>query len=353
MTQNFLICALPRSRTAWLSQFLSYRDWHCGHDQLRYMRTLDDIKNWFSLEKTGTCETGASPFWRLIAQYAPDLRVVTIRRPVEEVVESLIKAGVNSDPASLRKAMHGLNRKLDQLEGRLPNVKSVPYSALSDEIACAEIFEFCLPYGHDSERWKSLAASNIQVNFPALMRYVAANLPAINKLGSQARQAMFRDLAAKPVSSQNVIISEERCQDWLSDCHDLFKQHCLEVGEQPENWMNKNLTLMQRLYDAGYLQVMVARSNGRPFGYLMTIISPSLEVQGAQTSQHTTFYASPDMPGLGLKLQRAAMASLKEKGISEVYMRAGVRGEGERVGALFRRLGAQHMGQMYRLELES
>jgi len=99
------------------------------------------------------------------------------------------------------------------------------------------------------------------------------------------------------------------------------------------------------------MQILVARSNGKPFGYLMTLLSPSLEAPGQTIAQHTTFFADKAFPGLGLKLQRAAMANLKEKNVSEVFMRAGVRGEGERIGALYKRLGAQDFGRMYRVEL--
>src|SRR6185437_13562353 len=130
---GFVIFALPRSRTNWLSQFLSYGDWHCGHDQLRYMRSLDDVKNWLALENTGSCETVAAPFWRLLVKYTPDIRAVTIRRPIEEVTESLIRLGVPTPPDEIRKSLANLDHKLDQIEGRMvPNVKSIDYSALSD-----------------------------------------------------------------------------------------------------------------------------------------------------------------------------------------------------------------------------
>ena len=57
------------------------------------------------------------------------------------------------------------------------------------------------------------------------------------------------------------------------------------------------------------------------------------------------------MPGLGLKLQRAALAALRQKGVDETWMHANTRGSGDRIDILYRRLGAQDVGHLYRVEL--
>jgi len=99
------------------------------------------------------------------------------------------------------------------------------------------------------------------------------------------------------------------------------------------------------------LQITTARSNGRMFGYLMTIIGPSLASGTTTSATHTTFYADPSFPGLGLKLQREALAMLKERGVDEIVWEAGKRGSGPRLGAMYRRLGAAEHGETYRLQL--
>lgn len=348
----FIVLALPRSRTTWLSKFLSYGDWECGHDQIRYMRSLDDVKSWLSLPNTGTCETGATSFWRLLLKYRPDIRVVTIRRPVEEVVESLTKVGVADSP-ELRRSMARLDSKLDQIEGRLPNVKSVKFSDLATEQTCAEVFEFCLPYRHDHQWWEAFHAMNIQTNFPALMRYVHAHVAPIAKLMAQARQASFTDLSRKPVISSSVEISEGSFTDWVDGCAHLIDDHCRIIDATPYNWANGtlNLPVLGKLYESGFLQIMIARSNGKPFGYLVTLLSPSLESPGRKSAQHTAFYADKGFPWLGSKLQRAANLALRAKGFNEVFMRAGVRGDGARTSILFERLGAREYGKLYQVDL--
>jgi GNAT superfamily N-acetyltransferase len=109
---------------------------------------------------------------------------------------------------------------------------------------------------------------------------------------------------------------------------------------------------MQQLERAGALQIITARSNGRLFGYLMSVVGPCLEFEDKTVAVHTAFFASPLIQNLGMKLQRAAMETLRERGVSEVHMRAGVRGSGPRLGAFYRRMGAEDFGHLYRLSLE-
>lgn len=347
----FLVLGLPRSRTAWIARFLSYGEWSCGHDQLRYMRSLDDVKAWLSLENSGTCETGAAAYWRLALKFRPDIRVVTIRRPVDDVLESLARVGLDYGMVERRKVLAAMDRKLEQIEGRIPNVLSIAYQDLQGETACSQLFRFCLPYNHDPAWWNAVAPINIQINFPALMRYIHANGPAIEKLIAQARQTMLTDMAIRPAETGGLTIQEETIDAWHDDCQHLFREHCVAVGEHPDNWKNKNIPLMRQLYGLGVMQVMIGRCNGKAFGYLMTIVAPSLEGKNRTSAQHTTFYASPAFPGLGLKLQRAALTALQGKGVQETFMRAGVRGDGDRTDVLFRRLGAQDFGRMFRVEL--
>jgi uncharacterized protein with von Willebrand factor type A (vWA) domain len=197
------------------------------------MRSLDDVKAWLSQPNTGSCETAAAPFWRLLQKYAPDIKVVTVRRPVAEVVESLRAVGWREDKASVTRNMEAFDRKLDQIERRLPNVLSVQFGALEQEDTCARIFEHCLPYKHDSQWWQGKAAENIQINFPALVRYVTANISAIQKLAAQARETMFSDLNTSPVRLESVTIEEGSMDDLIRDCEPLFRRHLTEVGEAP------------------------------------------------------------------------------------------------------------------------
>lgn len=352
----FVVLGLPRSRTFWLSRFLTYRDWSCGHEELRHLRSLDDARLWLSQECVGTCETAASPWWRLLLKYRPDVRIVIVRRPVAEVVDSLLSIDMGSagsfERDSLTALMKGLDAKLAQIERRLPAALTIRFEDLRSEQICAAIFEHCLPYKHDAQRWRALSKRNMQCSMPTLLRYMAAFAGPLEKLRSMAKQATLTEFAKRPVTtSDGLTIAQEPFELFLRDGVSLFAEHSLSVGEPANSYLSKNIALMRTLEANGSLKVTVARSNGRMFGYLMTVIAPSLEATNLTTAIHTAFYASPEFPGLGMKLQRAALTGLRESNIGELFLRAGPRGSGPRMASLYRRLGAEDDGQMFRLAL--
>jgi hypothetical protein len=352
---GFVVFGLPRSRTTWLSQFLTYGDWVCGHDELRHMRSLDDISTWFSQPLTGTVETSAAAWWRLLPRFAPDARVAIVRRPVAEVVESMMRLPrVTFDRATLTKAMEAAARKLDQISARIGNVFEIGAHELSDEDRSADLFEFCLPgYVHDRSHWWMLENRKIETDFYALTRYCEAYRSQMERLAAIAKHQTLSAMSLRePVAPGGVTFQEEDFATWLEDARPLYREHLVLVGESPDDWSEKNLELMETLFHGGAMQITTARCNGRMFGYLMTLISPSLTSSGVTSATHTTFYADPSMPGLGLKIQRDALRRLKEKGISEVFMEAGKRGSGPRIETMFRRIGADRHGEVYRLQLE-
>lgn len=349
---SFLIVALPRSRTAWLSRFLTYGEHICGHEELRHMRSLDDVSAWLSMPDTGSAETTAAPFWRLLMRLAPDTRVVVVRRPVAEVVESLAAFGF--DRAVMEPLMRRLDRKLAQIAKRVPNALEVTFDALNDEATCQAVFEHCLPYKFDRAHWQRLANENVQCDMRALVRYAAAFRPQLNKLAAIARHAELTEMATRnPVEPGGVTFQTETVDTWMQDGRGLFAEHCAQVGEDPGEWEHKNWSLFRAIEAMGGMQIMTARCNGRMFGYLMTLIAPSLTSEKVVSATNTTFFADKSFPGLGLKLQRASLAELRKRGVNEVVWEAGKRGDGPRLGTMYRRLGAQEHGQAYRLQLEA
>lgn len=194
MTAPFIIFGLPRSRTAWLSRFLTYGDVICGHEQIALMRGLDDARALFADPRRGTAETAAAPWWRLLPRYAPNARVVVVRRPVNDVLDSLLSIrGCTFDAAALRDVLLGLDSKLSQIEARLPCL-SVSFAGLENEQTCADVFEYCLPYAHDHEHWARLASRNIQVNVPELMAYIEANRAALESVAWAAKYQILAQM---------------------------------------------------------------------------------------------------------------------------------------------------------------
>lgn len=349
----FIVYGLPRSRTYWLSRFLTYGDWTCGHEETRHFRTIEDIKSWAAQPCIGTAETGAAPWWRLADSMFPDMPVVVVRRPVDQVLASLANSGLSFDRPAMARNLSALDRKLDQIKRRVPNAISVQFSDLANEATCAKIFEHCLPYKHDPAWWSLLSPMNLQINLPALLRYYAAYRPQINKISSMAKQRIISGMSRRTRDIDGITIQEEPFGTFYRDGKAQFAEHLVQVGEAPEAMEQKNIPLMRTLENIGCLQVMTARCNGRMFGYLMAVISPSLESPDTTSAVHTIFFASKEFPGLGMKLQKASIAALREKGVNEVFLRAGTRGSGPKMGSLYKRLGAEDHGQFFVLKLEA
>jgi len=356
----FVIFALPRSRTYWLSRFLTYGGSTCGHDETRHVRSVEDVRSWLAQDQVGTVETAAAPFWRLLLKERPDAKVLVVRRPVAEVVDSLMRLGIAFDREALTTKMHRLDRKLDVIERRFPGAQSVRFSDLAHEAACKEVFEYCLPFAHDPLWWAQISAVNLQINLPALLRYEQAHavqLRRAERLCTQQIQANKRSDKVRlgPIDRAGITIQQEGWHNFYRDGGHLFTEHCKAVGEPEDEWRRKNLPMLDQLEDAGAWQVITARSNGRMLAYLMTLVGPSLEACNRITGTQTLFFASKDVAGMGLGmvLQRMSLDLLKKRGVHEVIMRAGVRGSGPKLGTLYRRLGAEEFGHLYRLKLKA
>lgn len=352
----FIVFSLPRSRTFWLSRLLSYGDCACGHEEARHVRAVDDVRSFLSMAHAGTCETASAPFWRLIVQMRPDVRIVTVRRPVAEVVASLLRLNIPFDEAKLTKAMTALDRKLDQIEARVPGVLSVNYTDLSGEEACRRVFEHCLPYAWDRHRWALLARQNLQIDNASLIFYLHAYRDQLFRAASlcarDIRSNILRNRRAPDLDGMT--FQEETFDQWWTGGQQLFGEHCMDVGEARDAYLRKNVPLMKRLAEMGGVQFMTARCNGRMFGYLVSVLGPSLEDASIKVATQTTFYGSKDAPGLGIRLERASLAALKKRGGTwEIVHRSGVRADGPRMDALYRRIGAVDYGRLHMTRLEA
>jgi hypothetical protein len=350
----FIVLALPRSRTYWISKFLSYGDYHCGHDELQHCRSLDDCRAWYRQPCVGTVETAAAPFWRLIVREWPDMRIVTIRRSVAAVLASVVRVIPACDRAVMRTTLMALDHKLDQIEARVPGVLRLDYGELATERGCVRLFEHCLPYDHDPVWWAWRQAERISGDLAAQVRYCRAYLPQLEKLARAAKHRILADMAPieRPETWEGFTFQDEQFDRWYADAAPLFREHMAATGQDIEDWRLKNHSMLRRLDNVGALQVMTARCNGALFGYLVTIIGPSLDAQDVMEAHHLPFFARPDVPGLGMKLQRASIEALCRKGVAAVIGRAGTRGSGPRLGTVYRRLGFEPAGNLYLLELK-
>ena len=184
----FIIMGLPRSRTAWLSAYLTDGNWTCGHEELRHVRDLDDVRCWLGQEFIGSAETLAAPWWRLLLELRPDIRLVLIRRDPEAVVRSFLELpGLTWNEAGIRKQVMYLNGKLDQIEKRVWSARSFRYESLVRDDVCEEIWRLTRGDSWDRGRWRRFNQTNVQVSVPAMVRYVMAFKAKLAKAEAEAK----------------------------------------------------------------------------------------------------------------------------------------------------------------------
>jgi len=194
-----------------------------------------------------------------------------------------------------------------------------------------------------------VSAVNIQVNLAHVIRYYNAYAPQLRKLAGLAAHRIRADMRPVEREFDGMTFHVEPFRDFVRDAEALITDHAALVGRNAG--LDFNVPLFQALDDAGALQVMTARSNGRCFGYLVSIVEPSLDGPDILQAHHTMFYTAPEVRGTGVRLLMRANDALKERGVQQIWMRAGVVGSGPTLGAVYRRLGAQQFGELYRLEM--
>jgi hypothetical protein len=177
VNRPFFVIGTPRSRTAWLSAFLSTPNRPCQHEPSRFLRDHGALLALLRVPDAAVSDSALTFRWRDIARECPGARVVVVRRPIAEVMESAEAVGLARTPKMLRRLAH----EIDLLCGRLA-VLSVPFHRLADQRACEMVYEFChgaaAPVGH----WALWKDRNIQADIPRIQADVQANMAGVRAL---------------------------------------------------------------------------------------------------------------------------------------------------------------------------
>ena len=97
--QDYFICALPRSGTAWLANFLTWQDSFCFHESLYGVESLDRLAEIFDATGarfTGGSDTALSPLIAAVYERFPHAKYVFVQRDVGEVTRSLSNIGIST-----------------------------------------------------------------------------------------------------------------------------------------------------------------------------------------------------------------------------------------------------------------
>lgn len=171
----FFVMGTPRSRTAWLARFLSHGDRQCLHEPSRYLRGHADLVELVNRPGAGASDSLLTFRWREVARARPDARFVVVRRPIDEVCESLGRIGL-WHPRLLR-ILENLNAVIDEMIEDAC-VLSLPFHALARRDACAAVFEHCLGVPMPDGHWEAWKDRNIQADPLAALNDASANADA-------------------------------------------------------------------------------------------------------------------------------------------------------------------------------
>ncbi len=177
----FIVCGMPRCRTAWMAEFLSTPGRRCPHEPTVGWSSMTDL--WRFLEAPGACASDASLtwLWRDILAFRPDTRIVVMLRHPADVRQSAIRAGIPLPEQDGLVAMFGEARRLLEAPSRF-HVVSAPFASLDGFSNLRSIYSHCLgvdpPFGHI----RALSARNIQADIPAKLAEGMANLAGWERL---------------------------------------------------------------------------------------------------------------------------------------------------------------------------
>ena len=172
-TNNFFITGLPRSRTAWLANFLTYRESFCYHEAIRDVNSLDDLKKLLSNPKykyMGSSDSSLPLFAEKVMNMFPDSKLVVVERDIVKVKKSLNKLFSEHDE------IHNMLKMNMNALGKLKSKYShllIQYESLDDVNVCKELWEYCLPdIEFNYERWRMLDLFKIDMHKTKYMAHI-------------------------------------------------------------------------------------------------------------------------------------------------------------------------------------
>ena len=147
---NFFVIGLPRSRTAWLSNFLTYDDNFCYHEGIDGCSTTEEYKDKLG-ENKGDSSTGLMLFD--MNKEFPDSPKVIIEGSVDKAIEFTKEVYDVYEP----EYFYELKDKLDSIKGL-----RIKFEDINNSLE--QIWEHLIGTPYDKDRGSLLKDMNIQTN---------------------------------------------------------------------------------------------------------------------------------------------------------------------------------------------
>ena len=196
MNSSFLITGYPRSRTAWLANWMTYGRSFCFHEAVKWAPPCEVPE---LLASAGTVFAGTSdsllPFyidqvWPLL----PSPRLVIVERDPKDALASLLTYGEGLDKNMLREVHRKTGAALRRVKSTYPAL-IVDYADLPLGSACRRIWEYCLPEepftDRHSQRWLMLDSMRVQLS-------LEKEMADLDNGAAETIAKLVRDFAPEP-----------------------------------------------------------------------------------------------------------------------------------------------------------
>ena len=343
----FIVFALPRSRTAWLSRWLTYSGRVVGHDIAVECDTIDDFLDSLSLGLSGTVETGSVNGWRLVREALPTARIAVIFRPLPDVIASLLAAGFPVTEATVEQ----LSARLADMSelARQPGVLSVSYDSLNSPEACNALHEHLTGDAMDPVWWGHISKAHIVIDMPKRIERLVERREKNAVLWREVDAAVTQQIAGRWLH-----VGIEPWRTAWPDAAPLATAHFNEVAANDEPWRKfvPVISVMEQLCDNGIMKCITARRAGRFLGYMTWMVMPDIESYPLNCAQQGAWYADPAARGVGLRLLRRSIHLFRRMGIDYLSLHHRLNGRGADLSRVFSRAGAVAHQHNYNLFLK-
>lgn len=341
----FVIFALPRSRTFWLSKFLSgTRGQSVGHDMAIECDAAQAFVDALIGPYIGTVETAVAWAAPLIRYAMPSAKFFTIRRPLAECLMSLRRLGITGVEGELARR----DQDLDAIEAA--GATRIEYADLDRPGVCVGLFEKVAGYRCEDRWYSHTAGHRMVIDMPARLQRIAERQPAIGKLRAEV-DAMMAAIQTGHGPKFLTIRMEDFETAW-PDADALARNHFGEVAgdDEPNRPWNPDTALLKRVSKSGHFRIFTARVNEKMVGYIMWTLRIDPESKDLMIGVQGPWYVEPGAPvGAALRLFRASIKELGRMGIQNLDLHHRANGRGSSLGKFFRRLGAVPTKQEYSL----
>lgn len=184
----FFVTGLPRSRSAWIANYLSYGTTFCFHDALKdcqagvsRLHSIFDVK----ANVVGNSDPANALVQDKLIERFPGAKWVVVDRPFNEVKASVEALGVDTAP------LYRLQLKIEELRLKVKPL-IVPYGALDSSIK--DIARYVNPEWHHPEaRHEMLVHMNVQTDVAWAKSEMAKRGPGISHLYEAPRSSIAND----------------------------------------------------------------------------------------------------------------------------------------------------------------